>query len=157
MAGKLFNRVRQPIEAIELPSGHTLEWKGEYGDSTEANENLASVIPFGLLAMALIVLVLFNAVRQPLIIWLVVPLAVIGVAAGLLLTGTPMEFMGILGLLSLSGLMIKNAIVLIDQIDADIADGQPRWTAVVEAAAQSRATSNDGLADDRAGGYSFIL
>ena len=135
LAGKLFNRVRQPIEAIELPSGHTLEWKGEYGNSTEANENLASVIPFGLLAMALIVLVLFNAVRQPLIIWLVVPLAVIGVAAGLLLTGTPMEFMGILGLLSLSGLMIKNAIVLIDQIDADIADGQPRWTAVVEAAA----------------------
>jgi multidrug efflux pump subunit AcrB len=74
-------------------------------------------------------------VRQPIVIWLVVPLAIIGVVVGLLVMGLPMEFMAILGVLSLSGLLIKNAIVLVDQIDLEIGEGKPRFDAVVEAAA----------------------
>ncbi|MGX4675806.1 efflux RND transporter permease subunit [SAR92 clade bacterium H246] len=131
----LFARVRPQIEAIELPEGYELEWGGEYGDSKESNENLASTIPLGLLAMVLIVFVLFGSVRQPVVIWLVVPLALIGVVVGLLATGTPMEFMAILGLLSLSGLLIKNAIVLVDQTDLEISEGKARFDAVVDAAA----------------------
>jgi len=69
------------------------------------------------------------------VIWLVVPLAIIGVVVGLLSTGTPMEFMAILGLLSLSGLLIKNAIVLVDQTDLEISEGKARFDAVVDAAA----------------------
>jgi multidrug efflux pump subunit AcrB len=131
----LFERVRPKIEAIELPPGYSLTWGGEYGDSAEANDALASTIPLGFLAMVLVVVLLFNAIRQPLVIWLVVPLALIGVVLGLLTTGTALEFMAILGLLSLSGLLIKNGIVLVDQMDIEIGEGKPRFDAVVDSAA----------------------
>ena len=135
LASQLLDRVRPDIEAIELPDGYSLEWDGEYGDSKEANENLAATLPLGLTAMVLTVFVLFGTVRQPVVIWLVVPLALIGVVVGLLVTGLPLEFMGILGLLSLSGLLIKNAIVLVDQTDVEVKSGTPRFEAVVDAAA----------------------
>jgi len=135
LASDLLARLQAPIEAIELPEGYTLRWDGEIGDSTEANENLATTIPFGLLAMVLVVVVLFNALRQPLVIWLVVPMSIIGVVAGLVATGTPLEFMAILGVLSLSGLLIKNAIVLVDQMDLEIREGKARFDAVVDSAA----------------------
>lgn len=135
LASELLARIRPGVEAIELPDGYTLEWDGEYGNAKESNDDLASTIPLGILAMVLVVFILFGQVRQPVIIWLVVPLALIGVVAGLLLTRTPMEFMGILGLLSLSGLLIKNAIVLVDQIDLEIADGKAPFNAVVDASA----------------------
>lgn len=134
LASSLLSRLMPQIEAIELPDGYSLEWKGEFGDSAESNQNLASTLPMGLLAMVLVVVVLFNAIKQPLVIWLVVPLALIGVVVGLLVTNTPMEFMAILGLLSLSGLLIKNAIVLVDQMDLEIREGKPRFDAVVDSA-----------------------
>ncbi|MEM6984232.1 MAG: efflux RND transporter permease subunit, partial [Pseudomonadota bacterium] len=90
--------------------------------------------PLGFLAMVLIVIVLFNALKQPIIIWLVVPLALIGVVFGLVTTQIPLEFMGILGLLSLSGLLIKNAIVLVDQMDMEIRQGKPAYNAIIDSA-----------------------
>lgn len=134
LSGDLFNEVRAPIEAIELPPGYAFEWKGEFGSSAEANAGLAATMPLGIGAMILIVIFLFNAVRQPLIIWLTVPLAIIGVMWGLVLTDTPMEFMAILGVLSLAGMLIKNAIVLIDETDSQIGDGKARMQAVIDAA-----------------------
>ncbi|MEO0401017.1 MAG: efflux RND transporter permease subunit [Pseudomonadota bacterium] len=134
LSGDLFDAVRAPIEAIELPPGYAMEWKGEFGSSAEANEGLASTMPFGFGAMILVVIFLFNAVRQPLIIWLTVPLALVGVIWGLALTQTPLEFMAILGVLSLTGMLIKNAIVLIDETDSQIGNGKARMLAVVDAA-----------------------
>jgi len=78
--------------------------------------------------------VLFNALKQPIIIWLVVPLALIGVVFGLVTTQIPLEFMGILGLLSLSGLLIKNAIVLVDQMDMEIRQGKAAYNAIIDSA-----------------------
>ena len=135
LASELLARIRPVIEAIERPDGYTLEWDGEYGDSKESNENLASTLPLGFIAMVLTVFILFGTVRQPIVIWLVVPLALIGVVVGLLVTGFPLEFMAILGLLALSGLLIKNAIVLVDQTDFEIKNGLPRFDAVIDAAA----------------------
>ena len=135
VASDLLDRLRPQIEAIELPPGYDLKWGGEYGDSQESNENLATTLPYGLLAMVLTVVILFNALRQAAIIWLVVPLALVGVVVGLLITGTALEFMAILGLLSLSGLLIKNAIVLVDQMDLEISEGKARFDAVVDSAA----------------------
>lgn len=135
LAGTLLSRIKPQIEAIPLPPGYQLDWGGEYGDSEEANQNLADAMPFGLAAMVLVVILLFNRIRQPLLIWSIVPLAAIGVIYGLVLTGTPMEFMAILGLLSLSGLLIKNAIVLVDQMDLEIAEGKPKYQAVLDSAA----------------------
>lgn len=134
LASLLRARILPAIEAIELPDGYTLEWDGEYGDSQESNESLASTLPLGFLAMVLVVFILFGSVRQPVVIWLVVPLALIGVVVGLVVSGFPLEFMGILGLLSLSGLLIKNGIVLVDQTDLEIGSGKPRYDAVIDAA-----------------------
>ena len=132
LTSDLFNRLRPQIEAIVLPHGYTLEWNGEYGASKESNEDLASTLPMGIGAMVLVVVVLFGTLRQPIVIWLTVPMAVIGVVIGLTATGTPMEFMGILGVLALSGLLIKNAIVLVDQIDFEIKNGKPGYDAIVD-------------------------
>ena len=131
---ELFAGIQPEIDAIDLPDGYTLEWRGQYGRSQDANAGLASTMPVGFGAMIVVVLLLFNAIRQPLIIFLTVPLALIGVVYGLIALDTPMEFMAILGMLSLTGMLIKNAIVLIDQTDDDIREGKPRMTAVVDAA-----------------------
>jgi len=130
----LFNNIRSEVEAISLPTGYYLEWRGEYGDSRDAQAGLALTMPFGFGAMIVVVFLLFDAIRQPLIIWLTVPLAIIGVVFGLIATGTEMEFMGILAVLSLTGMLIKNAIVLVDQIDSEIGEGQSQMTAVIDAA-----------------------
>ena len=134
LAASLLNRIRPAIAAIDLPNGYTLEWGGEEGDSKESNADLMSTIPMGLLAMVLVVFILFGKVRQPLVIWLVVPGLIIGVVFGLVVTGIPLEFMGILGIMSLSGLLIKNAIVLVDQMDFEIRSGKPKYDSVVDAA-----------------------
>ncbi|MEL6361770.1 MAG: efflux RND transporter permease subunit [Pseudomonadota bacterium] len=135
LADDVFSRVRPKIEAIDLPDSYRLEWDGEFGSSSEAQQNLATTIPLGLLAMILVIVILFNALRQPLAIWAVVPLAIVGVTFGLVVTSTPFEFMGILGLLSLSGLLIQNSLVLVDSTDEMIAQGTPRFDALVESAA----------------------
>ena len=82
--------------------------------------------------MILVVIFLFNAFRQPLIIWLTVPLSIIGVTAGLLIFKQPFGFMALLGLMSLSGMLIKNAIVLIDQINLEIREGKNPFKAIVD-------------------------
>lgn len=132
-ANDLFAKIRPQVEALKMPAGYTLEWRGQYGSSQDANSGLASTMPIGFGAMILVVLILFNAVRQPLIIWLTVPLATIGVVYGLIATGTPMEFMAILAVLSLTGMLIKNAIVLVDETDSQIADGKARLSAIIDA------------------------
>jgi multidrug efflux pump subunit AcrB len=132
LASKLFERVRGPVEALELPLGYTLEWGGEYEDSGKANKAIASTIPVFVLAMILVTIILFNSLRQPLIIWLCVPLALIGVSVGLLSTGQPFGFMALLGFPSLMGMLIKNAIVLIDQINLETGEGKQLLPAIID-------------------------
>lgn len=139
-ASVLWNRVAPKVDAMfaakrasgEIPSDYDMVWGGEYEDSGDAKAAIGAYIPVFLIAMVLIVIALFNSLRQPLIIWLTVPLALIGVSAGLSLFKQPFNFMAILGALSLSGMLIKNAIVLIDQINLNLAEGRPPYDAVVE-------------------------
>ncbi|MCA2006935.1 efflux RND transporter permease subunit [Tritonibacter mobilis] len=116
-AATAFNEVQAAIEAIEVPVGYKMEWGGEHENSSEANESLGKQLPLSLLIMVLISVLLFNAIRQPIIIWLLVPMSVNGVVLGLLGTGLPFTFTALLGLLSLSGMLIKNGIVLVEEID----------------------------------------
>ncbi len=130
-ANALFSRIKPKVDEIELGPDYQLEWWGEYRDSRRAQAGIAASLPFFLLAMVLIVITLFNAFRQPLVIWLTVPLALIGVTGGLLATGQPFGFMALLGFMSLSGMLIKNAIVLIDEIEAEKRQGRAVFDAIV--------------------------
>jgi multidrug efflux pump subunit AcrB len=125
-------RVMPAIDAIEVPAGYALTYGGEYEDSRKANAALANKVLFCGVLMILIVILLFNSLRQPLIIWLCVPLSIIGVAFGLLATDQPFGFMALLGLLSLSGMLIKNAIVLVDEIDLQLASGKGGHAAIID-------------------------
>ncbi|MGM0586273.1 MAG: efflux RND transporter permease subunit, partial [Pseudomonadota bacterium] len=129
----VFSQIRGAVESMDLPEGYRLEWGGEYEDSTTAQQSLGQQLPISALAMVLISVLLFGKLRQPLVIWLLVPMAVNGVAIGLLATGLPFSFTALLGLLSLSGMLIKNGIVLVEEIDLTRAAGRPFTAAVVEA------------------------
>ncbi|MCM2678926.1 efflux RND transporter permease subunit [Echinimonas agarilytica] len=133
-ATTLRNRVIDDIEAIELPSGYVLDWGGEYSDSKDAQEALFATLPMGYLFMFLITVFLFNAVKKPLVIWACVPLAMIGIVSGLLILGKPFGFMALLGMLSLSGMLVKNGIVLLDQINIEMASGKEPYKAVFDSA-----------------------
>jgi multidrug efflux pump subunit AcrB len=131
-ATPLLDALRPLIEEIELPAGYSLEWGGEYEDSINAQAGLAASLPVGFLLMILTSIFLFGKLKQPAIIWLTVPLAIVGITAGLLSTGGAFDFMSMLGALSLVGLLIKNAIVLIEEIDQQIATGKDGYDAILD-------------------------
>ncbi|WP_394128162.1 efflux RND transporter permease subunit [Vibrio hepatarius] len=126
--------IKAKIEAMPLPVGYQLEWHGEYKDAKDADEGLKASAPYGFAAMVLAVVFMFNGIRQALVIWCTVPLAVLGVAVGLVLFQTPFEFMATLGFLSLIGMMVKNAIVLVDQAENEISNGKSEYDAIIDAA-----------------------
>ena len=131
----LFRQLRPCIERLKLPEGYTLEWGGEHEEQVEANAKLMSNVPLAFTAMFLISVVLFNTLRHPLIIFLGLPLSVVGVTCGMLLADKPFGFMAMLGFLSLSGMLIKNEIVLLDQINLERASGKWPYRAVIDSAA----------------------
>ncbi|MHA2760909.1 efflux RND transporter permease subunit VmeI [Vibrio harveyi] len=133
-AATLQARLQPQIEAIEMPPGYSLEWGGEYESSGDAKASLFTTMPMGYLFMFLITIFLFNSIKEPLIVWLTVPLALIGVTTGLLVLNTPFGFMALLGFLSLSGMVLKNGIVLLDQIEIEMKSGKEAYDAVVDAA-----------------------
>ena len=122
------------IEAIELPPGYTVEWGGEHEDTVDSQASLIpGIIPTAGIILFIIV-ALFNAFRPPLVILLTIPFAVIGITAGLLGTGTPFGFLALLGAMSLAGMMIKNAIVLLDQVNLELDAGKSQYQAILDAA-----------------------
>lgn len=117
-ASAAFARIHPQLAAFAaaFPIGYTAEWGGEYENSKDANETLAPTFAPLLAAMVIIVLVLFNSLRKTLVVFLTLPLVLVGVVAGLLAFDQPFGFMALLGLLSLVGMQVKNAIVLMDEI-----------------------------------------
>ncbi|MEM8579265.1 MAG: efflux RND transporter permease subunit, partial [Pseudomonadota bacterium] len=128
-----FGEVRGAIEGMEMPAGYRMEWGGEFESAGTAQASLGRQMPLAFGTMLLITILLFGKLRQTAVIWTVVPMAVTGVGLGLLLTGLPFSFTALLGLLSLSGMLIKNAIVLVEEIDAEKAEGAPQSQAIVTA------------------------
>ncbi|MBE03494.1 MAG: MFS transporter [Euryarchaeota archaeon] len=128
-----FERIRGDVEALPLPYGYRMEFGGEYERSSDAQESLGKGLPLGFLVMILTSVLLFGTVKEPVIIWLVVPMSLVGVVVGLLVSGLPFGFMSLLGVLSLSGMLIKNAVVLVDEIEVQTHAGLPRLTAIQQA------------------------
>jgi len=132
LPSRLLERVRPRIEEIELPPGYTLAWGGEDEDSRDARAALAKPLPYVLALMVLIVVCLFNSIRVTALIWLIMPLAIIGVTAGLLLTGKPFGFMALLGVLALGGEQIKNQIVVMSKILTEGGKGKSPYQAILD-------------------------
>ncbi|MCF2870848.1 efflux RND transporter permease subunit [Octadecabacter sp. G9-8] len=129
----VFGEIRPLIEAIDLPVGYRLEWGGEFESAGEAQASLGRQMPLAFGTMLLITVLLFGKLRQTAVIWTIVPMAINGVALGLLYANLAFSFTAMLGLLSLSGMLIKNAIVLVEEIDAQKADGLPQDKAIITA------------------------
>ncbi|AEX24452.1 efflux RND transporter permease subunit [Vibrio sp. EJY3] len=133
-AASLFARVQPKVMALHLPDGYEITWGGEYESSKDAQDALFGSLPMGYLLMFIITILLFNSVKKPLVIWFTVPLSIIGVSFGLLTTNMPFSFTAFLGLLSLSGMILKNGIVLLDQINLELASGKDPYIAIVDSA-----------------------
>ncbi len=132
-AAEVQAEIQSVVESVSLPVGYRMEWGGEYESSRMAQAALGAQIPVSVLIMVLISILLFNALRQPLIIWLLVPMSVNGVVIALLATDMPFTFTALLGLLSLSGMLIKNGIVLVEEIDLVREEGLALREAIITA------------------------
>ena len=129
-----FNRVwKQVQKEIDVPEGYTMKYFGEQESQAESNAALAANMPLTFFLMFVTLLFLFKSYRKPIVILLMLPLIFIGIVLGLLLLGKTFDFFAILGLLGLIGMNIKNAIVLVDQIDAETAMGKTPREAVISA------------------------
>ena len=133
-AAEVQAKFQAKIEAIELPDGYELKWEGATAKSGEANQALFMFLPLVVGLMAIIIIGLFNNLKQPIIIFLIVPFAFIGIVLGLVTTGVFLTFAGIIGALGLIGMMIKNAVVLLDEINQNIRAGKDRLTATIDSA-----------------------
>ena len=123
------------LEAIELPPGYEMVWGGEHEDTVDSQASLIpGVIPAGIIITFLIVL-LFNAFRHLLVLLFTVPFALIGITAGLLFFDVPFGFVALLGAMSLAGMMIKNGIVLLDEINLNLSLGKTPYDSVLDSAA----------------------
>jgi len=121
--------------AAELPPNYKLEWGGEHEDTMAAQASLTPGMVPAFAIIALIVVGLFNAYRPSLVIFLTIPFVLIGIVPSLLLTGTPFGFVALLGAMSLAGMMIKNAIILLDEINDNLAAGIDKLDAIIDAGA----------------------
>ena len=129
---EVHGEIRSEIEAMPLPPGYTFFWDSQYKDQGEAMEAIAKYFPLAFLMLIVILVALFGNFRQPIIILYILPLSLIGVAVGMLLTGFDFGFFPIAGWLGLLGMIIKNVIVLIDEINIQRREGVPAYTAVIE-------------------------
>ena len=114
---KAVSSIKDQIENIPLPDGYTMRWVGEGEIQGEAIGNLMKFVPITIFLILAILLLLFNSWRKVILILLCFPFVFCGITPSLLLTGQPMTFMAIIGMLGLIGMMVKNAIVLVDEIN----------------------------------------
>lgn len=119
-ADALYAHIKPGLDALEMPSDFSITIGGEIEDSKEIYTKLGNGLPYAFLLMILAVVFQFNSLRRGLVIFMTVPLALVGVPIGLWITGEPMSFFAMLGIISLAGIIINNAIVLVDQIDIEL-------------------------------------
>ncbi|MDD3154031.1 MAG: efflux RND transporter permease subunit [Victivallaceae bacterium] len=132
-AVELQKELEKELKAIRLPPLYKLEWGGEKYQSQIAQAGLKKLFPVSLILMFVVIALLFRTIREAVIAFAVLPFALIGVVGGLLMLHLPFGFMAILGFLGLSGMLLKNAIVLLDQINLEISHGIGRFEAVINA------------------------
>jgi len=133
-ATSIVEQLAPQVAALALPPGYRVELGGEIEDSADANQALLQYLPHALIAMLLLFVWQFNSLRKVLIVISAIPFVLIGVAIALLITGYPFGFMATFGLLSLAGIIVNNAVLLLERIEAELHYGLPVYEAVVNAA-----------------------
>jgi multidrug efflux pump len=113
--------------------GYYYEFGGEFEVSGKANDSIVVNLPIAFMAILLMMVAQFNSVRKPLIILTAIPLGIIGVSFGLFITNSYFGFMTLLGIISLSGIVINNAIVLLERIKTEEQNGFNSYDAIIEA------------------------
>lgn len=132
-AERLIERLDPQLQQLDLPRGVELAWGGEAEASWEARANVLVYVPLVVALMALLLVAQFNSLRDAAVVALTVPLGLIGVVVGLLAFQQPFGFIALLGAMSLAGMLIRNAIVLVEQIRLHRADGMAPHDAIIEA------------------------
>ena len=127
--------ILKQIENIELPDGYTMQWEGEFKASTESTYYLFRNLPIAIILMIIILILLFKDYRKPLIIFCCIPLMFAGVVTAMLIFGKSLGFVALAGVLGLIGMMAKNGIVLMDEINRMIANGIPPAKALLDGSA----------------------
>ena len=131
---KVVESIKEEIEAIPLPDGYTCRWSGELDLQTDATANVLRYLPLTFFAILGILLLLFNSWRKVILIIICFPFVFCGITPALLASGTPFTFMAIIGMMGLIGMMVKNAIVLVDEINRlQVEEHVHPYHAVVEA------------------------
>lgn len=125
--------IEEQIEKIQLPEGYTMRWVGESELKEQGTKNIYAMLPLAFMIMIVILLLLFNDYKKPLIVILCIPMAFIGIVAGHVSSGIPFSFVSIIGAFGLMGMLIKNSIVLLDEIGKLIKEGEGRQTAIINA------------------------
>lgn len=115
--------IAEKIEKIELPAGYSLSWEGEKKASDQSMRYLFNNFPMSIVIMVMILIMLFKDYKKPAIIFCCIPLILVGVIPSVLLSGKAFGFVAIVGVLGLIGMMIKNGIVLMDEITLEINSG----------------------------------
>ncbi|WP_322517149.1 efflux RND transporter permease subunit [Rhodopseudomonas palustris] len=116
-----------------LPAGYRIEMGGAIEESAKANRSLAAVMPIMLAVMLTVLMIQLQSFSRLAIVLSTAPLGLIGACLGLLLTGKPFGFVALLGLIALAGMIIRNSVILVDQIEQDVAAGHPRGVAIIDA------------------------
>ena len=127
---EVHGEIRQEIENIQLPAGYSFFWDSQFKDQGEAIQAIVKFFPLAFLLLIVILVALFGNFREPVIILCILPLSLIGVAIGMLLTGFEFGFFPIAGWLGLLGMIIKNVIVLIDEINVQHRQGIDLYTII---------------------------
>jgi multidrug efflux pump len=125
---------RRALADLDLPSGTKLEFGGESEERDRSNASLIEALKWGVLAIYVIIAIQFNSLRQPFIVLITIPLSLIGVVIGLLVTGYPFSFLVFIGIVSLTGIVVNDGIVMVDGINKKRRSGMPVRDAIVEAA-----------------------
>ncbi len=122
----------QPIRDA-LPSGYLLEVGGTVEDSARGQQSVNAGIPLFILVVMTLLVLQLKSISRSVMVFLTAPLGLIGVTLFLLVFQQPFGFVAMLGTIALSGMIMRNSVILIDQIEQDIAAGQDRWHAIIEA------------------------
>lgn len=129
------NELKPSVDAFitKLPPGYSIATAGSVEESANSQGPIAAVVPLMLFVMATILMVQLQSFQRLFLVVAVAPLGLIGVVAALVPSGAPLGFVAILGVLALIGILIRNSVILIVQIEQLVAEGKDRWAAVIEA------------------------